>query len=114
LQVVTCGPPVDHQGLVTFSPDWSVPLPTYDSIELNAPSFTEVIAYVEREAPDVVHVATPGPVGLWGLGAAKALPIPIVGPYPTEFGLQALRVTQDVLVGEALDRFGEGVRGQCG
>src|SRR5262249_62077062 len=94
LRIVSCGPPSAHAGLVTFPADWSVPLPTYETIELNVPSFTQVIAYVEREAPDVVHVATPGPLGLSGLAAAKALSIPLVGSYHTELGLQALRLTQ--------------------
>jgi glycosyltransferase involved in cell wall biosynthesis len=113
LEVVSCGSAEASDGLVTFPPDWSVPLPAYESLELNVPSFTQVLAYVEREQPDVVHVATPGPVGLCGLAAAKALSIPIVGSYHTEFGLQALRLTQDVLVSEALDRFVEWFYRQC-
>src|SRR5262249_21878116 len=111
--VVTCGRPVERPGLVTFAPDWSAPLPAYETLELNVPSFTEVLAFVEREQPDVVHVATPGPVGLWGLAAAKALSIAVVGSYHTEFGLQALRLTRDVLVSEALDRFVEWFYRQC-
>src|SRR5262249_33855208 len=113
LQVITCGPPTEHERLVTFSPDWSVPLPAYEAIELNVPSLTEVIAYVEREEPDVIHVATPGPVGLCGLAAAKVLSIPVVGSYHTEFGLQALRLTQDLLVSDDLDRFVEWFYRQC-
>jgi glycosyltransferase involved in cell wall biosynthesis len=113
LQVITCGPPSDHDRLVTFSPDWSVPLPAYETIELNMPSLTEVIAYVEREEPDAIHLATPGPMGLCGLAAAKLLSIPVVGSYHTEFGLQALRLTQDLLVSEGLDRFVEWFYRQC-
>src|SRR5262249_25121369 len=90
-----------------FSPNWSVPLPAYEAIELNVPSLTEVIAYVEREEPNVVHLATPEPLSLCDLAAAKVLSIPIVGSYHTEFELQALRLTQDLLVSEALDRFVE-------
>jgi len=113
VQVVACGPPAPEDGLVAFPPDWSVPLPAYETLDLNVPSFTEVLAYVERELPDVVHVATPGPVGLSGLAAAKALALPVVGSYHTEFGLQALRLTQDVLVSEALDHFVEWFYRQC-
>ena len=113
LKVVTCGAPAEQEGLVTFPPDWSVPLPAYETLDLNVPSFTQVLAYVERELPDVVHVATPGPVGLCGLAAAKALAIPIVGSYHTEYGLQALRLTRDVLVSEALDQFVDWFYRQC-
>jgi len=113
VRVITCGPPTESDGLVTFPPDWSVPLPAYETIELNMPSLTEVIAYAEREEPDVIHVATPGPMGLCGLAAAKVLSIPAVGSYHTEFGLQALRLTQDLLVSEALDRLVEWFYRQC-
>ena len=113
ITVITCGEPTQANGLVTFPPDWSVPLPAYETLELNVPSFTQVLACVEREMPDVVHVATPGPVGLCGLAAAKALSIPVVGSYHTEFGPYALRLTQDLLVSEGLDRFVEWFYRQC-
>src|SRR5262249_45339567 len=113
LAVVTGGAAVPSGGRGPFPPRWCGPLPGHASLPLNVPSFTEVLAYVEREQPDVVHVATPGPVGLCGLAAAKALSIPVVGSYHTEFGLQALRLTQDVLVSEVLDRFVEWFYRQC-
>ena len=46
---------------------------------MRVPSLTQVLAFVEREQPDVIHVATPGPVGLCGLAAAKTLGLPLVG-----------------------------------
>jgi glycosyltransferase involved in cell wall biosynthesis len=113
LTVVTCGEPRRDNGLAVFAPDWSVPLPAYESLTLSVPSFTEVLAYVERELPDVVHVATPGPVGLCGLAVAKALSLPLVGSFHTEFGPYALRLTRDVLVSEALDRYVEWFYKQC-
>jgi glycosyltransferase involved in cell wall biosynthesis len=113
LTVVTSGDPRRDRGLVVFAPDWSVPLPAYETLDLNVPSFTEVLAYVERELPEVVHVATPGPVGLCGLAAAKTLAIPVVGSYHTEFGPYVLRLTQDLLVSEALDRFVEWFYRHC-
>jgi glycosyltransferase involved in cell wall biosynthesis len=111
--VVTCGEPRRERGFVAFPPDWSIPLPAYESLDLNVPSFTQVLAYVEHELPDVVQVATPGPVGLAGLAAAKALSIPVVGSYHTEFGPYALRLTQDLLVSESLDRFVDWFYRQC-
>jgi glycosyltransferase involved in cell wall biosynthesis len=113
ITVVACGDPGEREGLVTFSPDWSVPIPGYASLDLRIPSFTEVLAYVERQQPDVVHVATPGPVGLCGLAAAKALAIPVVGSYHTEFGPYALHLTRDLVVSEALDRYAEWFYRQC-
>ena len=50
-------------GTVTLPPDWSLPLPSYEAIDLRFPLPTDVLERVESERPDVIQVATPGPVG---------------------------------------------------
>ena len=77
-------------GVIAFAADWSLPLPSYEALELRFPSLREVLAEVEAARPDVIQVATPGPVGLSGLAAAKLLGIPVVGSYHTELGSYAL------------------------
>jgi glycosyltransferase involved in cell wall biosynthesis len=114
IAVVTCGRRTETEsGRVTFAADWSFPLPTYESLELRVPSLTEVLAYVEDEQPDVIHVATPGPVGLIGLAAAKTLGLPIVGSYHTDLGPYALHLTRDLIVADAIDRYVEWFYRQC-
>jgi glycosyltransferase involved in cell wall biosynthesis/predicted metal-dependent phosphoesterase TrpH len=93
------GPP----GLISFVPDWTLPLPTYEQLELRFPLVTEVLERAEAERPAIVHVATPGPVGFCGLLAAKLLGVPLVGSYHTELGPYALHLTRDVLVSQAMD-----------
>ena len=56
---------------------------------------------MEAEDPDVIHVATPGPIGLCGLAAAKLLGLPLVGSYHTELGPYALHLTRDAVVADA-------------
>ena len=90
-------------GTVSLPPDWSLPLPTYESLDLRFPLPTDVLALVEREQPDVVHVATPGPVGFCGLVVARLLGVPVVGSYHTELGPYALHLTRDLLVSGAVD-----------
>jgi glycosyltransferase involved in cell wall biosynthesis len=89
------------EGVIAFPPDWSMPIPGQEAIELHFPSLTEVLARVEREQPNLIHVATPGPVGLCGLAAAKILGLPLVGSYHTELAPYALHLTRDLLVSEA-------------
>lgn len=103
--VTTRGEASREPGLVSFAADWSLPLPTYEALELRFPSIRDVVAEVEAAQPDVVHVTTPGPVGLSGLAAAKLLGIPLVGSYHTELGPYALHLTKDVVVAEALDLY---------
>ena len=94
-------------------PDWSLPLPTYESLDLRFPLPTDVLARVEAQRPDVIHVATPGPVGLCGLVAARLLGIPLVGSYHTELGPYALHLTRDLLVAEAADVYVDWFYSQC-
>ena len=80
---------------------------------LHFPSLSALLARVETEDPDVIHVATPGPVGLCGLAAAKLLGIPLVGSYHTELGAYALHLTRDQLVAEATELYVDWFYRQC-
>ena len=112
LQVVSCGAAASA-GLVSFPPDWSFPVPGYEALDMRVPSLTQALAFVEREQPEAIHVATPGPVGLCGLAAAKTLGLPLVGSYHTELGPYALHLTRDLLVADAFDRYVEWFYRQC-
>jgi glycosyltransferase involved in cell wall biosynthesis len=101
--VVTSHPdPASLAGVVAFEPEWSFPLPTSEHIELRFPSLMDVLRYVEAESPDVIHLATPGPVGACGLAASMLLGIPLIGSYHTELGPYALQLTRDLVVAEAM------------
>jgi glycosyltransferase involved in cell wall biosynthesis/predicted metal-dependent phosphoesterase TrpH len=95
----------DEPGLVAFEPEWSVPLPSYESIELRVPPLLELLARVEHERPDVIQVATPGPMGLAGLLAGRILGVPVVGSYHTELGPYALLLTRDLLVSDLIGSY---------
>jgi glycosyltransferase involved in cell wall biosynthesis/predicted metal-dependent phosphoesterase TrpH len=93
----------DVPGTIALPPDWSLPLPSYESLDLRFPLPTDVLACIEDERPDVIHVATPGPVGFCGLAVARLLGVPVVGSYHTELGPYALHLTRDLLVAEAIE-----------
>jgi glycosyltransferase involved in cell wall biosynthesis len=100
-------------GIVALPTDWTMPLPAYEQIELRFPLVTDVLARVEAAAPDIVHVATPGPIGITGLLAAKLLGIPVVGSYHTELGPYALQLTRDPVVAEITGKYVDWFYGQC-
>jgi glycosyltransferase involved in cell wall biosynthesis len=100
-------------GVIAFDPDWTLPLPTYEELELRFPLITDVLTSVESERPNVIHVATPGPVGFCGFVAARLLDIPLVGSYHTELGPYALHLTHDLLVSQAMDMWVEWFYRQC-
>ncbi len=111
--VVSGAESVSHAGVIALEPEWSLPLPGYESIVLHVPSLSALLARVEDEDPDVIHVATPGPVGLCGLAAAKLLGLPLVGSYHTELGAYALHLTRDRIVAEATELYVDWFYRQC-
>ena len=115
LAVATADPTArDAPGLVRLEADWSLPLPGYERLALNFPLLTTVLARVEAEQPDLIHVATPGPIGLCGLAAAKLLGLPLVGSYHTELGPCALHLTRDAVVADAFSLYVDWFYRQCG
>jgi glycosyltransferase involved in cell wall biosynthesis len=111
--VVVAADTAPAPGTVALRPDWSLPLPTYEAIDLRFPLPTDVLEQVEAARPEIVHVATPGPVGMCGLIVARLLGIPLVGSYHTELGPYALHLTRDALVAEALDVYVDWFYRQC-
>jgi len=101
------------RGLIPLPTDWSMPLPAYEHLALRFPLITDVLERVEAEAPDVIHVATPGPIGVTGLVAAKLLGLPLVGSYHTELGPYALQLTRDAVIAELTGHWVDWFYRQC-
>jgi glycosyltransferase involved in cell wall biosynthesis len=103
----------DAPGMAALPTDWTMPLPAYEQIELRFPLITDVLARLEADSPDLVHVATPGPIGVTGLLAAKLLGIPVIGSYHTELGPYALSLTRDPVVAEITGLYVDWFYRQC-
>jgi glycosyltransferase involved in cell wall biosynthesis len=78
-----------------FTPLMTMPLPCYAELTLSLPPVLEILEWADRQQFDVIHVSTPGPMGLCGLLAAKMLRVPIVGTYHTDFPAYAEKLTGD-------------------
>jgi glycosyltransferase involved in cell wall biosynthesis len=62
----------------------SFALPLYSGMTLHVPSFIDVLRTTWRAGVSHVELATPGPMGLAGLLAAKVLRLPVTASYHTE------------------------------
>ncbi|MGE0028133.1 MAG: glycosyltransferase, partial [Thermoleophilia bacterium] len=100
LRVVTCGAGgrarAGHLDLRALT---DVPLPVYGdaSWRLGVPSVIELLEAVEASRAEVIHAATPGPLGLSGLLVARTLGIPFVASHHTELARYVLELTGDRL-----------------
>jgi glycosyltransferase involved in cell wall biosynthesis/predicted metal-dependent phosphoesterase TrpH len=113
VSIVAAGTGEPQPGVLAVEAEWEAEIPGYESLRLRFPSPRDILELVEGEAPEVVHVATPGPVGACGLLAAKLLGLPIVGSWHTELGPYALHLTRDQLIADAFERYIEWFYRQC-
>ncbi|MGH3148130.1 MAG: glycosyltransferase [Rubrobacter sp.] len=81
----------------------TLPVPLYEGLTLGVPSLLDVLDHVSEEDYEVLHVATPGPLGLAALVSGLVLGIPVVGAYHTEFGAYAGALSGDAFVAEIVE-----------
>ncbi len=63
----------------------SLPFPPYPSIRLSSPFQRHVAHFLDRVAPDLIHAATEGPLGVSARRYALAHDIPLVTSFHTDF-----------------------------
>ena len=63
----------------------SLPIPGYALLRLGLPARRRLLKIWMRQRPDVVHVATEGPLGFSAVRAARALGLPVVSSFHTNF-----------------------------
>ena len=62
-----------------------VPIPRYAGLRMGLPCMGKLVKLWKRNRPDVVHIATEGPLGRSALLAAKALGLPVCSEFRTNF-----------------------------
>jgi glycosyltransferase involved in cell wall biosynthesis len=62
-----------------------MPIPRYPELKLGLPSKKTLVKAWTLRRPDVVHIATEGPLGWSALQAAKVLKLPVTSDFRTNF-----------------------------
>ena len=78
-------------------------LPLYAGKSLAVPSLLDVMDHIAEQDYDVLHVASPGPLGIAALISGHTLGIPVTGAYHTEFGSYARILSGDSIVAEMVE-----------
>ena len=84
-----------HRAMVNLRPALSVRMPGYAELELAFPERGGAMATALKFRPDIIHVSTPGPVGLAGRRVAQRLGLPLAGVYHTDFNRYAQHLFAD-------------------
>jgi glycosyltransferase involved in cell wall biosynthesis len=75
----------DYPNIKNFEPVFAMPMPKYEQLDTVLPPLLRMLRWADEQRPDVIHISTPGAVGLIGYIAAKMLRVPVVGTYHTDF-----------------------------
>jgi glycosyltransferase involved in cell wall biosynthesis len=107
LTCVTCrdGVPPTAMRLHNFAPVGELELPECDRPRLWFPPFLETIEWLEQQGFHELIVATPGPLGMAGLGAAKLLGLSVSGVYQTDLPRHVGQITRDPAMEELTWKF---------
>ncbi len=62
-----------------------IPLPRYEGLKMGLPAKTALTKLWARQRPDVVQIATEGPLGWSALAAANKLRLPVASDFHTNF-----------------------------
>lgn len=62
-----------------------LPIPRYDGLRFGLPARKHLAALWQNDRPDLVHVATEGPLGWSAVSAARQLKIPVTSSFHTHF-----------------------------
>ena len=86
VELLACLPPEGPHaaGLRSLAPLGEMPAPYYSEYIMRVPALADVLAALSDRRVDLVHVATPGPVGAIACIAARLLRLPLLASYHTE------------------------------
>jgi glycosyltransferase involved in cell wall biosynthesis len=107
LKIFTCSPASSTQisNRINFAPLSSWNLPCYSDIQLHLPPLLDIMKRAEEEQFDVIHVSTPGPMGLCGWLVSRMLRAPLVATYHTDFPAYAEQLTNDARVARGVSQY---------
>lgn len=114
LDIIACGEPGDaSDGFKRFRPVASLHLPEYGQMTLSVPDLLDIIQHCEKERYEVIHAATPGPMGLAAFIVSRILQVPLVGSYHTDVPRCVGRLTDDKLNEEIAWTYTRWFYGRC-
>jgi glycosyltransferase involved in cell wall biosynthesis len=91
----------------------SVPIPYYGEMKMYVPHIGEYIRRARADAIDVIHLTTPGPIGLAAVRVARALELPIVGTFHTDLAAYTTLLSGSRWLGTLMRGLLRWIYGQC-
>jgi glycosyltransferase involved in cell wall biosynthesis len=92
---------------------FGLPLPYYREMSVYVPRLLEYVARARADRIDVVHLTTPGPVGLAALFVAWRLRLPLIGSFHTDLAAYAGTLRRSPVLGALMRQYLRWPYGKC-
>lgn len=95
----------EYENSIVLKPRFSFPIPYYKELDIVIPSFRAIKKELDTIAPDIVHISTPGVIGLYGRYYAKKHGLKIAGTYHTDFPSYVYKNTKIKLFEKIIEKY---------
>jgi glycosyltransferase involved in cell wall biosynthesis len=92
---------------------WGMGIPFYREMQIFLPRLSSLLRHARRDGIDVVHLTTPGPIGLAALWVARRLNVPLVGSFHTDLARYATLLSGSARLGWLMGQFLRWPYGRC-
>jgi glycosyltransferase involved in cell wall biosynthesis len=90
-----------------------LPIPFYGEMQMYVPRLRAYVAHARADGIDVIHLTTPGPVGLAALYVAKQLQLPMVGSFHTDLAAYTALLSGSARLGALMREYMRWPYGKC-
>jgi len=90
-----------------------MPIPFYGEMRMYVPRMRAFLRHARQDQIDLVHLTTPGPVGLAALWVASKLRVPIVGSFHTDLAAYTALLSGSPRLGALMREYMRWLYGKC-
>ena len=94
-------------------PSWGVGIPFYRDMLMYWPPYQRIVDWMKRDGINVVHLTTPGPMGLAALAAARRLRLPLIGSFHTDLARYTRVLSGSPTLEACMRRYMRWLYGHC-
>jgi glycosyltransferase involved in cell wall biosynthesis len=91
----------------------SMPIPFYSEMRMYVPRWRQYLDRIRRDQVEVIHLTTPGPLGLTAVWVAARSGLPMVGSFHTNLGAYTSILSGSTRLGRWMDSYMRWMYGRC-
>lgn len=94
-------------------PSWGVGIPFYGEMQMYWPPYRAFLQQLRRDRVEVMHLTTPGPVGIAAVAAARHLGLALVGSFHTDLAAYTTMLSGRPALGSFMRHYMRWLYGHC-